>query len=271
MSKISIVTAFYDIGRGGWTVDKGLPHFLERSNQTYIDRFKTLTKLDNDITVFTSPDLVPLLKEETKDRENVTVIPYDLLEVNKDDLNKVSKIQKSESFRSRVNPRQILMPEYWSPHYVVVTNLKAHFVQMAIDMGIIKNDTVSWIDFGYCRLPNQIPKNHVWEYNFDPQYIHLFNYKTLKPENTVQDAVLNNDVYILGAKAVAHKNRWKKMCELMEKSKDLLAEEGLVDDDQGLWLMSTVLSPDDFKLHKIPDHQLGYNPFVLFNLFNDKA
>ena len=271
MNKISIVTAFFDIGRGDWTPDKGLPHFLERSNDVYIERFKTLTRLENDITVFTSPDLVRTLQKEIEDRKNVTIVPYDLLHNNKDDLIKVSKIQKSESFRSRVNPQQILMPEYWSPHYVVVTNLKAFFVQLAIEKNLPKNEMVSWIDFGYCRRPTQIPDSCKWEYNFDPNFIHLFNYKTLTPPKTINDAVLDNDVYILGAKAVAHKNKWKKMAELMQKSKEELEKNEMVDDDQGLWLLSTILSPEDFKFHRIPDHQLGYNPFVLFNNYNKCA
>ena len=39
MNDITIVTAFFDIGRGEWTPDKGLPHYLHRTNQTYLQRF----------------------------------------------------------------------------------------------------------------------------------------------------------------------------------------------------------------------------------------
>jgi hypothetical protein len=31
MNEITIVTAFFDIGRGNWTPDKGLPHYLQRT------------------------------------------------------------------------------------------------------------------------------------------------------------------------------------------------------------------------------------------------
>ena len=48
---ISIVTAFFDIGRGDWTPDKGLPHYLHRTTDTYIERFGHLATLENEITV----------------------------------------------------------------------------------------------------------------------------------------------------------------------------------------------------------------------------
>ena len=54
MSEISIVTAFFDIGRGNWTPDKGLPHYLQRSNDTYLERFSHLSKLENEIVIFTT-------------------------------------------------------------------------------------------------------------------------------------------------------------------------------------------------------------------------
>ena len=51
MNEISIVTAFFDIGRGDWTPDKGLPHYLQRTTDTYFDRFANMANLDNTLVV----------------------------------------------------------------------------------------------------------------------------------------------------------------------------------------------------------------------------
>ena len=79
----------------------------------------------------------------------------------------------------------------------------------------------------------------------------------------------DNDVYILGAKVVAHKENWPKMNMLMDLSHLKLRQINYVDDDQGLWLLAYLLSPSSFELHTIPDHQKGHDPFVLFNEFNN--
>jgi hypothetical protein len=35
--------------------------------------------------------------------------------------------------------------------------------------------------------------------------------------------------------------------------------------------MSTIEQPDLFQLHRIPDHQLGLDPFVIFSDFNKEV
>jgi protein YibB len=269
MNLISIVTAFYDIGRGDWKPSMGLPHYLERSVDTYMERFSHLCDLDNELVVFTSSDLVDRVNEifRKKNKQNATVVSYDLdrfsfiREV-------IVDIQTSDDFQSKVNPSQKLNPEYWNADYVLVTNLKAHFVSTAIRNDMVKGDMVAWIDFGYCRSNQNIPPSKVWTYEFDNRKIHMFNYKDYKGE-PIEQIIFNNDVYILGAKVVAHRSKWSYLEHLMTLSRDKLAKSNMVDDDQGLWLMSYIFSPEDFELHRIPDHQLGYDPFVLFKEFND--
>jgi protein YibB len=162
-----------------------------------------------------------------------------------------------------------LNPEYWNADYVLVTDLKATFVDMAVRNGLVSNDMVAWIDFGYCRDASKIPASKKWEYNFDPTKIHLFKYHDYQEGRPLHDLVASNDVHILGAKVVAKKEMWSAMAELMDRSFNILMSHKLVDDDQTLFLLSYLQRPDLFELHQIPDHQLGLDPFVLFNGFND--
>jgi protein YibB len=268
MSNITIVTAFFDIGRNDWTVDKGYPHYLQRSVDTYVERFARLAKLDNELIVYTSADLVDKIASVCGNRPKTKIITFDVQKEFKDMRDAIEKVQQMDSYKQLINPAQIKNPEYWNPDYVLVTNLKAFFTNLAIQQHGVENDLVAWIDFGYCRYDSNIPPSKTWEYDFNPELIHLFSYKDYSYDRPISDIIANNDVHILGAKVVAHKDKWDVLEKLMWHSFNELIKYDMIDDDQGLWLVSYLLQPKIFELHKIPDHQLGHDPFVLFNDFN---
>lgn len=273
MNDISIVTAFFDIGRGSWTADKGFPHYLARSADTYIDRFKNLCQLENDITVFIAEQHYDIIKDIAKSRLNYTtnIVVVDLNKNYSQLLASIEKIQQSKKFQSLIHSSQIKNPEYWNPYYVLVTNLKARFTQEAVLQNLPKHDMVAWIDFGYVRDLKQIPPSKKWTFEFDPSKIHLFEYKEKDEKRSFEEIIGLNDVHILGAKVVAHKDMWSTMDRLMEQSWKYLESINMVDDDQGLWLISKHSEIKLFQCHKIPDHQEGKDPFILFNEFNDSA
>lgn len=273
MPNISIVTAFYDIGRGSWTPERGFPHYLQRTREIYFERFSRLLKLKNDITIFTSEETYDDVKKICDENPNATtnIIVAEIFLDSDKSYKKIHEIQRSKEFQNKIHPSQKLNPEYWSAEYVRLTNLKAMFVDTAISFEIAKlpkNDMVAWIDFGYMRSDDKIPSSLEWNYNFDPEKIHLTSYKDYdgKP---IDQIISENDVYILGATIVAHKKHWDYMSRLMRESQQELFERNMVDDDQGLELMCYLKDPDSFQLHRIPDHQLGFDPFVTFSQLND--
>ena len=266
MSKITIVTAFFDIGRGDWTVDKGLPHYLQRTTDTYIERFTHLTKLENEIIVVTTADIGERLKKIRSDIKIIEYNPFDKFRALAD---KIDTIQKYPAFQQMISPGQVKNPEYWSYKYVLVNILKSHFINLAIKQDLVSNDTVAWLDFGYCRNADTLPKCLKWEYNFNPEKIHLFAYKELAPGTYMNDIIANNDVHILGAKIVADKKLWPSMEKMMLSAFELLFRNQLIDDDQTLMLICANESPELFEQHRIPDHQLGLDPFVILKTFND--
>ena len=141
MSEISIVTAFYDIGRSEWTEDRGLPHYLHRTTDTYFERFSHMASLDNEMVIFTSEDLVERVKQ----------------------------------IRGAVS----------------------------------------------------------------------YTY--------IADIIANNDVHITGPCIVAGKQMWPKLESLVDHSLKELLKNDLIDDDQTVLLMSYLLEPDLFELHKVSD------------------
>ena len=241
MNNISIITAFFDIGRGNWTPDKGLPDYLYRPTETYFERFGYLAQLDNEMVIYTSPNLADKVwqyRNDKKDRTTVVVLDpkFEFSEMRK----QIAEIQRNPNFQQKIDPLQSVNPEYWHPDYVLITNLKARFVNVAIKNNLITNDMAAWIDFGYCRHVNAIPASRKWEYYFNPERIHMFNYKDYRFEKSIENVITSNDVYILGAKVVAHKKLWTDLDELMQLSYETFQKKNLVDDDQGLWLMSYI-------------------------------
>jgi len=270
MSDISIVTFFFDTGRGEWTPDKGFPTYLHRTVYTYFERFSYLAQLKNQMVIFTSPNLVEKVEHYRKDNmENTVIIPFDYHGSFADDREAILKIQKSPEFINKIAPHQRINPEYWNPDYVLMMALKSWFVNTAIHNNIVKNDLVAYIDFGYCRSPDKIPVSRKWEYNFDPNKIHLFGYKDYPVGRPIDEVITSNDVYILGAKLLTSQALWHDLYVMVQTSLRELMDRNMVDDDQTLWLMSYLKNPDLFEIHKIPDHQFGHDSFVLFNNFND--
>jgi hypothetical protein len=120
MNDITIVTAFFDIGRGDWTPDKGLPHYLQRTTKTYLERFSHLAKLENPMVVYTSKDLAKEIQFLRQNRPT-EILTIDF-EKNFTKLREeITNVQKSPEYQSKINPMQVKNPEYWNADYVLVT------------------------------------------------------------------------------------------------------------------------------------------------------
>ena len=264
MSDITIVTAFFDIGRGTWTPDKGFPHYIERTTDTYFERFGYMAKLENEMIVYTTEDLQQRVMDLRGDRKTkVVVVDFDNSFGPLRD--RISEIQKSPEFQSKINPSQIKSPEYWNANYVLVNALKSSFVRSSIERQLIDTDMVAWIDFGYCRKPEDAGKFTKWSYNFDPEKIHFFNLKKFKDGDLIEDTIFNNTIYVTGPHIVAHKDNWPKLEMMIHHHLDTLLKNNLVDDDQTLMLMSTLGNPEFFETHMISDSDW----FMIFRDYNE--
>ena len=259
MNDITIVTAFFDIGRGEWTPDKGLPHYLQRTTKTYIERFGNMAKLENPMVIYTSEDLVEEIKALREDRQtDIFVVDF------KNNFQKlrdeVTRVQKDPVYQAKINPMQVKNPEYWNADYVVVNLLKSTFVCQSLEK--INTDLVAWMDFGYCRKPIVCNK---WQYNFDKNKIHFFNIKDWVEGTFIQDVIANNDVHITGPMIVAGKEMWPTLETLVHHSVSELLKNDLIDDDQTILLMSYLQKPELFELHKVSSNDW----FVAFKDYND--
>ena len=266
MSDITIVTAFFDIGRGDWTPDKGLPQYLQRSTDTYFERFANMAKLDNNMVVFTSQDLVARV-EKLREGKPTKVIAKDFSNLALKLKNEITRIQSLEKYQEMINPKEVKNPEYWNPDYVLVNLLKSSFINFAINGGIIDTNLVAWLDFGYCREESTLNGVTHWQYPFSEDKIHLFSIKDYVEGTYINDIIANNDVHITGPHIVAHKSLWPKLETMIMAHTKQLLENNLIDDDQTLLLMSTLSNPEFFELHPVSANDW----FIIFKEYNDST
>ena len=270
MSDITIITAFFDIGRGNLPQTKHgrpLPFYQHRTVDEYFHFFNYLAQVKNDMVIYTSPDLAERVHSVRDahglgDKTTVVVMESYLpkgFEVYKD---KIQSIMDSPEYYGKVVNLQLI--EYWHVDYVLVNIFKSLYVNHAIENGYVKNELTAWIDFGYCRDPNRIPEHGHWTYNFDPEKIHFFNIRPIE-QRPIDSIIYTGDVYIMGCHLVAGTKKWKLVTELMMGSLEMLLKHNLIDDDQTLLLMSYLLKPEEFELRFVNPNDW----FIIFKDYND--
>lgn len=258
----TIVTAFYDIGREIW------PDY-SRKNSQYFDSFKMLCELKNTIIVFTQEKFRPQFEEIIRTIKSDLIVFYDdVIEENKTLLQRIHDVQLTPQYLNGIlTPR---CPEYWSPHYVLVNFLKSKFCITAFERISNLSDTIAWIDFGYVKLQKQIPESKVWRYGFDDK-IHMWNINPIPNPVDLIQTIKTNTVYMQGCHIIASKQKWRKFNQLMNEQLEFLLQNGLIDDDQTLMLMSFIKAPEEFKIHQENINRLDLDWFYIFQYFNQEC
>lgn len=265
---ITIVTAFFDIGRGDWTEEGGNPGYLQRTTEKYFKYFKSLSELENPMVIYTSSDFVNEIRKIRQGKETyIREIDFkDKFQICRE---YVQSILDNQEFRSKINPVQLKNPEYWSADYVLINNLKSYFVKKALIDLNLNNEYFAWVDFGYCRYENVL--NHLTEWNFvlDHKKVHFFTLKksfNLTEEN-VYHTIFNNQPYIIGGVIVASKDKWFEFAKLVYSTQRKLMDDLIIDDDQGVYLLCLLSSPDLFQLN-----YLGKNKwFDVFKKYDSRS
>ena len=265
---ISIVTAFFDIGRG--KIGDDLPAYLKRTTDTYFNYFALLAKLENDMVIFTSAefkDKILALRQGKK----TTVIVFDFKNKFFYIKKRIAQIQNSPQFIKNIDPAQIKNIEYWSADYVLINNLKTYFVNQAIKQNLPMHDQVAWLDFGYVRDIDTLNQVSNWRYSFDKNKVHFFAInKDLLPIDSLEKVmrfIFNNQVLLIGGCIVAHKDTWQEFFNLLFASQKALMQKNIIDDDQGLYVFCLYQNPNLFEIHDLGKN----NWFHLFKKYDVTA
>lgn len=274
MSDITIVTAFFDIGRGNWTQSTNglqMPHYIPRKTETYFKYFADLAKVKNDMVIYCGPEhaeQIDQIRKTNAPESNTKVFVVNFSDAIKTLKPLIEGIQKRQEYIDLIDDSR--MPEYWNADYVIVNLMKTDFVVNAYKRGQINTDLTAWLDFGYVRSPATLPKNLIWKYNFDPSKMHYFNKQPIDFERPIFDIIKTNSVYIMGCHIIGGKDAWEKHKQLTGTSLQSLLHCGLIDDDQTFLLMNYKMDPNSFELHPINVKQEEWSEWnVAMINFND--
>lgn len=266
MTTITIVTAYFDIGRSQWTSQNGFAPRIERTTNEYMTWFSNLAQLENDMVIFTSPDLKSRI-EEIRRGKPTTIVTLNFNKKLRHIRNRIASIQSDVAFKLRTPVEQRGNPEYLSADYVLLCNLKTYFVNQAIRQGLIKDDMAAWIDFGYCRDSETTNGIKKWSWPFNKEKMNFFTIRRglkLETLESVFNCMSGNHVYIIGGVLVGTLEKWQEFYRLVWCCQKKVLRENIVDDDQGIFLMCYYYRPDMIKLN-----YLGKNKW--FDLFKCKG
>lgn len=258
MRDITVVTGFYDVGRGNWAMHPEHGN-LARSVDTYFGFFATLAALKNPMVIVTSADLADRVRDARNQHglaslTEIIVKPLPVAQQQRVQANIDHKL-----FRNYVVDPSI--PEFHNAGYSVVTNQKSQFVVDAIDAGLITTEQTAWIDFGYCRAPNWFNAAQPWQYDFGDK----INLWTLRPpdDRPIFDVVRTALIYFMGCHIVGPTSAWPAFNASWQTSYNALLECGFADDDQTTLLMIWRKHPELFTLHAAVDRGPGSWYFLL--------
>lgn len=252
---VKIVTAFVNLDRGNWIGSKNgqeIPPYIQRSNDVYLERFKRMTKLKNEIILFCEDSYRRVIQDYVENAPNVTYVSIDPFMDVELIIRAISQTQKNIDFISFVTRKSA--PEYWNAEYVYINFLKSFLVSTAVERGMIdEEDMAAWLDFGYCREDKDAPEGKTFKFETSDE-INLWINGDISPLDLslrpIFEIVRTGDVYVQGCHIVAKAKLFLKLYELIGDSLDRLLSIGLIDDDQTMLLMALRKESQHFNFNK---------------------
>lgn len=245
MKEISLVTAFYNIGREHF---KAIP----RTNDTYMNNFKFWCRLKNNLVVYTDShhaEIIHNIREGYGLADKTTIVKIDKIdEIEPEIFKRMHAINENnwfEDFRILPNATSNI------PDYSYLMMLKNWFLKDAVEKKIV-SDTVAWIDFGFNHggdlytVPEEF--DFCWKYDFSNK-IHLFYYGELDKKPVFEIVRRLCDCF-MGCLYILPDYYCNELWKLTRMSMMELNDMGLYDDDQLLLLMAYRKRPDIFEVHK---------------------
>lgn len=245
MNKVTLVTAFFDIGRKDF---KAIP----RTNKKYLNDFKFWARIRNHLIVFTDRVYAPeILKIRTefglKDATEIIIID-DITVIEPEMLERMNKIRNNGWFT-----RFRILPNATSniPIYSYLMLLKGWFMKETV-VKYNAHGPIAWMDFGFnhggALFTNPEDFNFEWSLESIDK-IKLFYFKTLD-KKPIYETVRRLADSIMGCLYIIPDNLCAEFWNLTKGAMNNLLSVDLYDDDQLLLLMASRKRPDLFILEE---------------------
>ncbi|XP_059168873.1 protein HtrL-like [Physella acuta] len=244
----TVVTAMLDIGRGSWDQQS-------RSYNTYLLYMQQLLRMDMNIVVFVEQKGKPFVDWMRRGREDrtfvvvtdITSLPYYRYR------DRMSEIMRSPEYQRDNELYQKKLCESYVPEYDILQLSKLYFLNVSIIQNPFHTSYFIWIDGGYGHGQEIYPPEGVWIPKDLFEHSHKMTFIERDPGvrqfEKVKDKLYKMSINILpggffggGVKAV------QEVYALQRSMLREWMEEGVVDDDQTMYMLMFYRRPSLFRL-----------------------
>lgn len=250
MNELTIVTAFFDVGKGDWKNTK-----YSRTNDVYMQQFEFWARMQNHLIVYTqslfADRILGIRKAFGLEGKTQIVIVDDFREKNADLYHRMCKIEKNPEYALwGMNPRALSN----RADYCYVMLMKYWCVNEASKL-VGDNAMLAWMDFGFNHggdlytCAEEFAFTWKSEALFTDRRIHLF---TLFPPDEVLlcESLQLKYVCVMGAMFIVPKELAGELWTLVKKAMEALVMLDAIDDDQQLLAMAYKYKPEIFSAHQ---------------------
>lgn len=253
MGEITLVTCFFDLGRGNEKDEN-----LRKTPEKYLSAFRRWARIQNHLIVYTDAAGAKAVREIRAEfglEEKTTIMQIDDLFGLEPDLYK--RMEKAAKRKEFLDFRYF--PEAFSnnPQYDYLWMMKYYFMNDALNKNLLSEQVV-WIDFGFDHggllYYDEEDFNFNWEYDFGDK-IHIFC--LFDPDTVANIQMLQYQVdCVEGSMYGLPRNRVADFWVLVRNAMEALLALDCVDDDQMLVLMAYKARPELFEVH-VTDWQMA--------------
>lgn len=246
MGDITLVTDFFDIGRGQ---DKDSE--LRRTAAKYFEEFRRWAGIQNTLIVYTdtkSAETIKAIRAEYGLEEKTVIVETNhLFELEPELFKKMEKASQNKDF---INFRYLQQASSNNPKYDYLWMMKYYFMNDAYEKGLLTEDVV-WIDFGFdhggITYPDAEDFKFHWKYNFNGK-IHISCLHDPDSVIGMQSLQYQNDC-VMGCMYGLSRELVPTFWQLVRNAMEALLMLDCVDDDQQLVLMAYKARPELFEVH----------------------
>ncbi len=248
MGEFTIVTDFFDIGRG-----QDANKELSRTKERYFEEFSYWAKIRNKLIVYTDPESGKRVKEIRAKYgllDKTVVVEMKNEELFEKEGGLLKRMIETSTKESFLNFRYVMNAFSNNPRYDYLWMMKTWFMNDALERGLL-SDSVAWVDFGFDHGGrNFIDSNDfdfTWSYDFSEK-IQLF---CLSDPNKLSgmDSLQMQDDCVMANIFCVPKSLVPTLWQLVRNAMEALLMLDCVDDDQQLLLMAYKARPELFEIH----------------------
>lgn len=140
--RYTVVTAFYDIGRGEWN------DYYTRSTEVYFRRAKRLFTIPDPMVIFVDQKHVEFVEENRKGKPTLVIVrKFEDLPLYREK-EAIEAIMANQAFIQGVADHARGDPQFHKPAYNIINWSKSYFLKTAIDRNEFFTSHFLWVDFG---------------------------------------------------------------------------------------------------------------------------